>query len=393
MSAVAEFMPAMTVPGSRAADPSGALRALPLSVDGLSHAYAGQAAVDNVSFDVPAGEVAALLGPSGCGKSTVLRSIAGLIRPDAGAIRLGEQDLGALPSRDRRIGMVFQNFALFPHMTVAENVGYPLACQGVRRRARKARVAELLAMVRLDGFGHRLPRELSGGQQQRVAVARALAVAPPLLLLDEPFGALDRALRLDLQMELVRLQRSLGITTIIVTHDQEEAQTVADRLILMNHGRVEQIGAPAEIYDRPQTLFANLFVGHASPLPGAFLGMENGSAVVRLRSGDVLTIPQRLAFRAGAPVIVTVRPEHVARAASSETATLAARAVVSVPLGPNLLHDLVLADGTPLKLVEVRSPDAAAEPGAPIPVTIDTRRCHVFAADAATLADIPNEGS
>ena len=283
---------------------------LSLSVKGLSHAYAGQPAIEGVSFEVPAGEIAALLGPSGCGKSTVLRAIAGLLPVAPGIISLGGKDVSPLTGRERGIGMVFQNYALFPHMTVAENVAYPLSFRGWDRKRRQARVEELLATVQLTGLARRLPKQLSGGQQQRVAVARALAVDPTLLLLDEPFAALDRALRLDLQIELVRLQRTLGITTIIVTHDQEEAQALASQLVVMNRGHVEQTGSPTEIYDRPATLFVNGFVGYAGqiratvefglggPIDGADLHRRNASLAARTRVSARLADRDHRAARA-----------------------------------------------------------------------------------------------
>ncbi len=364
------------------ADEAAGARAL--SVHELTHSYGGgTSAVDGVSFEIPAGEVAALLGPSGCGKSTVLRAIAGLIRPKRGDIRLGVRDLTALSARARGIGMVFQSYALFPHLTIAENIAYPLACQRVARSERRARVAELLSLIRLDGFATRLPRELSGGQQQRVALARALAARPSLLLLDEPFGALDRALRFDLQVEMLRLQKSLGITTLIVTHDQEEAQSLASRLVLMNRGRVEQIGSPAEIYDQPKTLFANSFIGQTSQLAGTVEAADEGSAVIRLSTGEALVLLRKLNFIRGAAVVVTCRPEHMRLGSACGPAALAARLVVSVPLGPTLVHDLELADGTRLRVSEMRGAGGtpAVEPGQPVVVQIDTDRCHVFPRD------------
>ncbi|WP_225773006.1 ABC transporter ATP-binding protein [Inquilinus sp. Marseille-Q2685] len=354
-----------------------------LSVRALTHSYGGGApAVDDVSFDVPAGEIAALLGPSGCGKSTVLRAIAGLIRPDRGTVSLGSTDLTVLSARARGIGMVFQNYALFPHLTVAENIAYPLACQHVPRAERRTRVAELLALIRLDGFGRRLPRELSGGQQQRVAVARALASRPSLLLLDEPFGALDRALRFDLQVEMLRLQKSLGITTLIVTHDQEEAQSLATRLVLMNRGRVEQIDSPTVVYDRPRTLFVNSFIGHASRLPGVVESSRSGEGAIRLSTGDVLLLSRELSFIPGAPVVVTCRPEDVRLLANPGPAAIEARLTVSVPLGPTLVHDLQLVDGTEIRATEMRGATGSpAVPGGRVYVQIDTDRCHVFPRD------------
>lgn len=346
----------------------------------LTHSYGGGTlAVEDVSFDVPAGEIAALLGPSGCGKSTVLRALAGLIRPNSGTILLGTTDLTVLSARSRGIGMVFQNYALFPHLTVAENVAYPLACQRVPRPERRARVAELLALVRLDSFGGRLPRELSGGQQQRVAVARALASRPSLLLLDEPFGALDRALRFDLQVEMLRLQKSLGITTLIVTHDQEEAQSLATRLILMNRGRVEQIDSPTVVYDRPRTLFVNSFIGQASQLAGTVESAGAEEAAIRLSSGDIFVMKRKLNFIAGSPVIVTCRPEDVRLLAAPGPATLEARLTISIPLGPTLVHDLALADGTDIRATEARSAaGSSVAPGDRVFIQIDADRCHVF---------------
>jgi putative spermidine/putrescine transport system ATP-binding protein len=354
-------------------------RAGELTVSHLSHAYGGKMAVNDVNFTVPAGEVAALLGPSGCGKSTVLRAIAGLIRPDRGAIALGGGDLTRLPARARGIGMVFQNYALFPHLTVAENIAYPLACQRVRRAERQARVAQLLATMRLEGFGARLPRVLSGGQQQRVAVARALAARPSLLLLDEPFGALDRALRFDVQVEMLRLQRALGITTLLVTHDQEEAQSLASRLILMNRGRVEQIDTPTAIYDRPRTLFVNSFIGSASQLAGTVVTSGPDRGVIRVGDGTSLALPRSLPFVAGSPVVVTCRPEHVTLAGGPGPNRLAARLIVSIPLGPTLVHDLQLADGTSVRVSEPRATrHAPARPETLVHVEVDMERAHVF---------------
>ncbi len=350
-----------------------------LSVKGLTHSYGGHNAVSDISFEIKAGEIVALLGPSGCGKSTVLRAIAGLIQPKAGKIVLGHDDLAHVSARSRGIGMVFQNYALFPHLTVAENIAYPLACQQVPRAERKARVEEMLSLVRLGGYGNRLPRELSGGQQQRVAVARAIAGRPSLLLLDEPFGALDRALRFDLQVELLHLQKRLGITTLIVTHDQEEAQSLASRLVLMNKGNVEQIDTPMAVYDQPSTLFVNTFIGQANILHGAVARLDADATLIGLRNGGSLTLPRRLNFTIGSEVAVTFRPEEVRLSSQPGGNTLAARVTVSVPLGPTLVHDLVAEDGVNLRASEVRGPSTSIpETGTHVFAEIDTARCHVF---------------
>lgn len=350
-----------------------------LSVEGIVHAYAGAPAVDDVSFSIPSAGIAAILGPSGCGKSTMLRIVSGLVAPRSGKVFIGSRDVTALPARERRVGMVFQNYALFPHMTVAENVGYGLSA--LPRADRHARVRQLLALVRLESFADRLPRQLSGGQQQRVAVARALAPRPAVLLLDEPFAALDRALRADMQFEFVRLQRELGITTILVTHDQEEAQAVADSLIVMNAGRVEQVGPPAELYDRPKSLFVNTFVGQASVLPATVVVDARGHAALKLAGGHDIVVPGRIGFMPGSPVVLTARPEDVRIHARPTAGSVPARRLMSVPQGPFLMHDLVLADGTPLKAVEQRTPNAPAQPPADdVHVTFLLENCRVFPA-------------
>jgi len=223
-------------------------------------------AVDDVTLDVAAGEFFALLGPSGCGKTTSLRIIAGFELPDTGRVHVGGRDVTDLPVHRREMGMVFQSYALFPHRTVAENVAFGLRMRDVSRPEIERRVAAALALVALTGLEERKPGQLSGGQQQRVALARALVVEPPVLLCDEPLGALDRKLRQQMQFELKELQKRLGVTLVFVTHDQEEALAMSDRIAVMNRGRVEQIGAPTEIYERPRTRFVADFIGEINLL-------------------------------------------------------------------------------------------------------------------------------
>jgi putative spermidine/putrescine transport system ATP-binding protein len=362
--------------GDRAGDD---VRAAGLVVHGVSHAFGDTAALQDVCFEVPAGKVVALLGPSGCGKSTLLRAIAGLLAPDRGAIMLEGRDLLQIPARKRAIGMVFQNYALFPHLTVAENVAYGLVSRRLPRREIAARVDEMLRLVRLEAYGARLPRELSGGQQQRVAVARALAVRPSALLLDEPFGALDRGLRAELQDEFIRMQADVGITTVMVTHDQEEAQTVADTLVVMNAGRVEQTGSAEDIYDRPASLFVNGFMGHANAMPGAVTGAQ----AVTLAGGQTFDLGRTLSFMRGSPVVLTARPEHVAIAPAGARGGLAARWLRASPIANMLSVDLALEDGTPIKaLVDRRSGPRHAH-GEPVSLTLDAARLHVFPAPSA----------
>src|SRR2546421_650261 len=224
-----------------------------LRLEDISHRFGDFVAVRDINLEVSGGELVALLGPSGCGKSTLLRIVSGFIQQTEGRVLFDGEPVGHLPPHRRGVGIVFQNYALFPHMTVAENVAYGLEARGTSRDRVRDRVGAMLALVHMEDFADRFPRQLSGGQQQRVALARALAVEPKILLLDEPFGALDKNLRLDMQIEIKRLQRQAGITTLLVTHDQEEAMSVADRIAVLNRGHLEQFASPTELYDRPAT--------------------------------------------------------------------------------------------------------------------------------------------
>ena len=237
-------------------------------LDAVTKRFGEVVAVDGVSLDVPAGEFFALLGPSGSGKTTCLRMLAGFERPTSGRVFLGDRDVTDVPPFDRDVNTVFQDYALFPHMTVEQNVAYPLMVRRVAKEQRRERVREVLATVRLEGYGGRRPSELSGGQRQRVALARALVGWPRVLLLDEPLGALDRKLREQMQIELKALQREIGITFLFVTHDQDEALTMSDRLAVFNEGRIEQVGTPAEIYERPATQFVADFIGMSNLVEG-----------------------------------------------------------------------------------------------------------------------------
>jgi putative spermidine/putrescine transport system ATP-binding protein len=235
--------------------------AIDVRLSGVRKTYGDVVAVDRVDLEIPAGEFFTLLGPSGSGKTTTLRVIAGFEQPDAGRVELAGADVTGVPPSERDVNTVFQDYALFPHMTVAENVGYGLRVKGIAKAERKARVEEILRRMRLPGLGDRKPSQLSGGQRQRVALARALVNRPQVLLLDEPLGALDLKLRQEMQLFLKSLQQDLGITFVYVTHDQDEALTMSDRLAVFDHGRIEQIGVPAEVYERPASAFVAGFVG------------------------------------------------------------------------------------------------------------------------------------
>jgi len=242
-----------------------------LRIDDIAKSWGGHTVLDHVSFSAGENEFVCLLGPSGCGKTTLLRLVAGLTAPDAGRIVLGGRDITAMPARERRMGLVFQAYSLFPDMTAAANVGYPMRLRRDPPAKIAARSSELLERVGLGGLGARFPDELSGGQQQRVALARALATEPAMLLLDEPLSALDPAIRGQLRTEIRSLQRALGIPTIMVTHDQEEALAMADTIVCMNHGRIEQTGSPRDLYERPRTRFVAEFIGRANLFPTAFV--------------------------------------------------------------------------------------------------------------------------
>ena len=261
-------------------------------------------AVDGISVDIPRGSFFALLGPSGCGKTTTLRMIGGFEEPTEGRIFLGDQDVVGLPPYKRDVNTVFQSYALFPHMTIEDNVAFGLERKGVPKGQLTGRVSEMLELVGLSGFAKRKPRQLSGGQQQRVALGRALVNHPRVLLLDEPLGALDLKLRKNMQMELKRIQQEIGITFVHVTHDQEEAMTMADTIAVMNSGRIEQLGPPAQLYERPATAFVAGFLGASNLLPGT---VEDADAI-RLEDGTVIRVSAN--GRTG-DVAAGVRPEKI----------------------------------------------------------------------------------
>jgi putative spermidine/putrescine transport system ATP-binding protein len=280
-----------------------------LSLRGIAKSFGETAAIADVDLDVAAGEFLILLGPSGCGKTTLLRIIAGLLEPDRGRVRLDGEEVQDLPAHSRRTAMVFQSYALFPHMTVERNIAFGLVMRGLDRVEIRRRVAETLALVELQGLAGRYPRELSGGQQQRVALARALVTEPRVLLLDEPLSNLDAKLRDRLRIELRALQRRLALTTVFVTHDQAEAMALSDRIAVMSKGRLVELGTPEEIYSRPQSRFAAEFVGIANLLPGTLSG-EGRQHFVDTALGRFAVLPD--AGQPGPRASICLRPEDIA---------------------------------------------------------------------------------
>jgi spermidine/putrescine transport system ATP-binding protein len=280
-------------------------RELAIRLEGIVKRFGSVTAVDDCSLDVGAGEFVSLLGPSGCGKTTLLRIVAGFESADSGRVLVHGRRVDRLPPNKRPVNMVFQRYALFPHKTVFDNVAFPLELQRVSRRERAERVREMLELVRLPGVEERPPSKLSGGQAQRVALARALILRPEVLLLDEPLTALDLKLRKAMQLELRRIHEELGTTFLYVTHDQEEALTMSDRIVLMNDGRIVQQGDPAEIYERPRSVFASNFIGEANLLRGT------ATDATRVRIGNVEVQAPATDVEPGSDVVVSVRPERI----------------------------------------------------------------------------------
>ncbi len=335
-----------------------------LTLDRVSHRYGDNLVVDDVSLDIAPGEFVTLLGPSGCGKSTLLRILSGLMAQSEGTLKIDGLDVTGMSPAARGVGIVFQNYALFPHMTVAANIAYGLQARSLGDKKSIAQVVErMLETVRLSGLAKRYPRELSGGQQQRVALARTLAVSPRILLLDEPLGALDKNLRLDMQIEIRRLQRELSITTIMVTHDQEEALSMSDRVAVLNAGRLEQFDSPSTIYDRPQTPFVATFVGTANLIDARLTKSTDGYRASSAMGGDWL-LREPSPCSVPGPVIIAIRPEQW-ELDFSESGSNEMQAVVQLvmPLGPTLVLDLLLADGKSIKLSMSRTGSRALAHG------------------------------
>jgi ABC-type Fe3+/spermidine/putrescine transport system ATPase subunit len=316
-----------------------------LRIRGLTKRYGAFTALAGIDLDVARGELVALLGPSGCGKSTTLMAVAGFVEPDSGSIELAGKDITRLVPEQRSMGVVFQDYALFPHVTVLENVAFPLRMRGIGRREREEKALGVLEQVRLPQKCIRAhPNELSGGQRQRVAVARALVFDPVMLLMDEPLAALDRRLRQHLQYELRHLQDRLGTTVIYVTHDQEEALVLADRIVVMREGQFEQIGSPCEVYERPANAFVASFLGESNSLPVSVVRRDDGSAVARYGNHETpITVATAMAARG----VLVIRPERLRiekRRPEGDGPALPARVIDVAFLGDRLRAELLLFD-------------------------------------------------
>jgi iron(III) transport system ATP-binding protein len=315
-------------------------------------------AVDDVTLSIQEGDFFTLLGPSGCGKTTLLRMIAGFYRPDGGEIRFGDKRVNDVPPHRRETGMVFQNYALFPHLSVFDNIAYGLRARKLPRREIGARIAKIIGSVQLEGMEGRAPSQLSGGQQQRVALARALVISPQILLMDEPLSNLDAKLRVSMREEIRRIQKELGITTIYVTHDQEEAMAVSDRIAILNRGRLEQVGAPGEIYFRPVSRFAAEFMGSSNILEMAVAGYDAAAAQITAEAGG-----QRLQVRGERPaagrIVLSIRPEWIGLAADAQADqpnVLSGEVLSSSFLGSMVRYRVAGPGGAPIA-IEVHNPD------------------------------------
>jgi len=326
-----------------------------ISVHDITKRFGKNEVVGRSSFAIGEGELFTLLGPSGCGKTTLLRLIAGFYTPDEGEIRFDGARVNEVPPHERGIGMVFQNYALWPHMTVFDNVAYGLRLREVGRAEIGERVGAVLEKVRLAGLGARYPGQLSGGQQQRVALARALVLNPKILLLDEPLSNLDAKVRIQVRAEIRKLQKELGITTVYVTHDQEEALTLSDRIVVFNQGRVFQIGPPKELYERPRNRFVADFIGINNLLEGTVRAVESGFLAVDTALGALRALPNA-ELRAGDPCVICVRPENIAVGGAGAERNLA-RGKISFAayLGNTLRYDVDLGQGITFK-VDDRDP-------------------------------------
>ncbi len=379
---------APAAPGAAAAVAAGAAD---IRLEGVTKRFGDMVAVDHLTLSIEHGHFYALLGPSGCGKTTSLRMIGGFEDPTAGRVFLGGEDVTDLPAHKRDVNTVFQSYALFPHLSVDANVAFGLERRGVGREEVRRRVGEALELVQLEELAKRRPGQLSGGQQQRVALARALANRPRALLLDEPLGALDLRLRRQLQIQLKQIQREVGITFVHVTHDQEEAMSMADTIVVMNRGRVEQSGSAADLYERPRTAFVASFLGQSNLVDARVDAAAGGLTGVETHDGARLHVPtERVGALAGGAVRVGVRPEKVRLHAAGDAVdgdlnVLRGRIDVASFLGVSVQYVVRAAGGEELTVIAQNADGAAPEAfgaGAEVQLAWDPRHTFVVAADA-----------
>lgn len=366
-------------------DTSGARAAGVVELRRVAQSYGSHRVLHDVDLSVGQGEFVALLGPSGSGKSTILRILAGFLRPDTGSVHINGADVTTVPPHKRGVGLVFQNYALFPHLSVARNIAYPMKVKGVERARIAQRIDELVQLVRLEGHADKKPAKLSGGQQQRVALARALAMNPDVLLLDEPLSNLDANLRREVGEEIRQLQRRTGTTAIMVTHDRQEAFGMADRIAVLRDGRIEQVGTPRELYTAPSTSFMAGFVGEANLLPGTVRESHGGSVLVQTPVGE---LPGTGHAGTGSTVQLLIRPEELRLTGSDDPeARLRGTVEESYYYGSSVVVDVVVGDRT-LTLLgpgSLRAPDV----GSAVGLTYDPSHAPVVRGDSTAEQDAP----
>ncbi|MBN9451494.1 MAG: ABC transporter ATP-binding protein [Bosea sp.] len=353
-----------------------------VSFVGVRKFYGTVEAVKNVDLAIKAGEFVSLLGPSGSGKSTLLMMLAGLEHPSAGDLLVDGRSIVKVPANKRNLGMVFQKYTLFPHMTVAQNIAFPLTVRGVSVQEQRRKIADALRVVRLQDFGDRLPGQLSGGQQQRIALARALVYDPPVLLMDEPFAALDRKLRLEMQDEIRRIQQELNLTIVFVTHDQEEALRISHRVAVLAEGKMQQIGTPKEIYEEPANGFVAQFIGNVNFLSARLDGWDDKVLVALLPDGRRIRVnPQALrpsAAPPGTPLRIAIRPENLAICENSDNALGSGTVLECVYLGEKTTCVLRTATGADVTVV-IGAHDPKPQPGSHVAFDLRVDTVPVFA--------------
>jgi putative spermidine/putrescine transport system ATP-binding protein len=356
--------------------------AIALHFDHVTKRFGNAVVISDLSLEVLRGELLTLLGPSGCGKTTLLNLVAGFFSPDGGSISIDGRLVNDVPTHKREIGLVFQSYALFPHMTVATNVAYGLRTRRLPKREIARRVGEVLSLVKLEGLQDRKPRQLSGGQQQRVALARALVINPKVLLLDEPFSALDKNLRASMQIELREIQRNLGVTTIFVTHDQSEALSLSDRIVIMAEGRIRQVGTPEEVYTNPRERFVASFVGDVNVVRGKMVRIDESHAIVEIGTAHI-TVPADTVrgVTVSTPVDLFVRPEHLHLIEPGKPCASAGTVVAQVYQGAHVDLYIECVDSTRGRLLARLSTSNGTKwpVGAQVGISIGTDEAIAFA--------------
>jgi ABC-type Fe3+/spermidine/putrescine transport system ATPase subunit len=348
-----------------------------IRLESVNRSFGAVRAVDNVSATIEEGKLFTLLGPSGCGKTTLLRLIAGLADVETGSIWFDDRRIEALPAHHRNTGMVFQNYAIFPNLTVEGNVAYGLRARKIDPADIPRRVEKALQRVRLGGYGPRWPHQLSGGQLQRVAIARVLVIEPAVLLFDEPLSNLDAQLRTEMRVEIRQLQQSLGLTTVYVTHDQEEALAISDRIAIMRSGKIEQVGSPEEIYQRPRTAFVAEFLGGSNMLPGV-AGTFDGHRTEVASCGTIIAVDGKVA-NAGQKLFLSIRPEALWLANGSDGPVLQAKLVLREFLGQIQRLHATLPDGTQIRISTLGSLQVTAAAGTELALAYDPAQIIVYA--------------